>query len=612
MSKKISELESVNDLHEDSCFPLVQDNKTRKVTYETLKNEVTQNIDTFYANGADYAEVAIWNDENPSNENRLHRFVTLESTGRKIKIANSADQIVGVTTIHAAFVGNAKNYNKNDSTKSLVGIVGVVSVKTNDSTIEANDRVMSDDNGYAIKSTNNCGYRVLQVLDNNLLEIVVSPNTDMIQRIKTDMEKKQNKLIAGKNIEIEDDVISAIGGITEEEKEEIVNMAEEKIQPQITEIHEEVSQLDKDITNVDNKVTALNEELQEQEGTLNDLADKIDEIKSAEVIEIGEYQYSYKGTILPAIPVDILKSVYVKDKAGTPITLHWTLYGTENNLKIVSSDLIAGTYSIDVLVHNKFHCAYEWTESSTGNINPKVETQEGGGSSTDVQINGTSITQDGVANIPIAGRVPNAFGLTFATGSYGTQIVNNTGEIRTLKASNAYIDSRKHDYNPIVPSTLDYAVKQAMCDGKGAEWSSEEQLSARKRLGLEKEWELKGVINTENKDSRVTVDLSGCSELLIRGTIDATGTSNLNCDYGGMLYQLARNGQSVMIAKWTDGFLGMEPSYCMYRATNSKTSALTSSGYAYFMQAKTIASINYFEFAYPNVITTCEVEIYAK
>lgn len=240
MSKKISELEPVDDLFEGCCFPLVQNEETKKVTYQTLKDKVAQdmqpgienvveiktankvdkipgkglssndftdddkeklwNPDTYYANGADYAEVAQWFDNNPNKENRLHRFVTLKTTGRKIAIANSTDQIVGVTTTKAAFVGNAKDYEEEDPTKSIVGIVGVVQVKTNDSTIKANDRVMSDDKGYAVKSSNNCGYRVLEVLKNNLLEIVVSPNTDMIQRIKTDVVKVENQ-IKGMTIE---------------------------------------------------------------------------------------------------------------------------------------------------------------------------------------------------------------------------------------------------------------------------------------------------------------------------------------------------------------------------------------------------------------------------
>lgn len=53
---------------------------------------------------------------------------------------------------------------------------------------------------------------------------------------------------------------------------------------------------------------------------------------------------------------------------------------------------------------------------------------------------------------------------------------------------NADIDARKSStaYNnkPVTNTNLDYAVKQAMCDGKGAEWTEEEKAKAQERLGI--------------------------------------------------------------------------------------------------------------------------------
>ncbi len=94
---------------------------------------------------------------------------------------------------------------------------------------------------------------------------------------------------------------------------------------------------------------------------------------NAKVVEIGSYQYIYEDKVLPALPVDIARQVYTDDRAGIPQVLHWTLYGSENNLKVVSSDYVAGTYSLDVLVHNQYHCEYEWDDETTGRINPNVE-----------------------------------------------------------------------------------------------------------------------------------------------------------------------------------------------------------------------------------------------
>ena len=141
--------------------------------------------------GSDYGEVRTWADGNTSAEDRLYRFVTISGSARNIAIANSTDQIVGTSNKkeNVGFIGNYTAGAESDSSKVIVSILGVSYVKTNDNTIVANDRVMSDDSGYAIKSTNNLGYRVLSVPEEGLLEIVVSPNTDMIQRIKSDMFK---------------------------------------------------------------------------------------------------------------------------------------------------------------------------------------------------------------------------------------------------------------------------------------------------------------------------------------------------------------------------------------------------------------------------------------
>lgn len=105
---------------------------------------------------------------------------------------------------------------------------------------------------------------------------------------------------------------------------------------------------------------------------------------------------------------------------------------------------------------------------------------------TDVQINGTSILDENkVANIPNA-----------TTSSYGlvkpkptSFWINNNGELILNEASDGAIDLRSSE-RPICTSRLDYAVKQAMCDGKGAEWTDEEKASARARIGVGGKFEL--------------------------------------------------------------------------------------------------------------------------
>lgn len=153
--------------------------------------------ETVVTSGSGYGEVGIWYDGNPSSEDRLYRFVTIEGNNREIGIANSTDQIVGTSNVisNIGFLGNYHENDENDPTKVIVSILGVSYVKTGDNTIVANDRVMSDDNGYAVKSSNNIGYRVLRVVETGLLEIVIFPNTDMIQRIRTKIIEVENSIV---------------------------------------------------------------------------------------------------------------------------------------------------------------------------------------------------------------------------------------------------------------------------------------------------------------------------------------------------------------------------------------------------------------------------------
>lgn len=100
---------------------------------------------------------------------------------------------------------------------------------------------------------------------------------------------------------------------------------------------------------------------------------------------------------------------------------------------------------------------------------------------TDVQVNYKSVTVDGVANIPIAGATEP--GVVCISGG-GLTRNGITGWLRLDKATDAYITARV-DYSPIVPMNLDYAVKAAMCDGKGAAWTDAEKTAARSRMGVQ-------------------------------------------------------------------------------------------------------------------------------
>lgn len=115
------------------------------------------------------------------------------------------------------------------------------------------------------------------------------------------------------------------------------------------------------------------------------------------------------------------------------------------------------------------------------------EWADGGGAVEDVQINGASIVGDGVATIPILKR--GKFGLPFIEAidssreSNGIDVDDHFGNIKVIPSPTWRIDGR-NTCTVITPPNLDYAVKAAMCDGKGEAWTADEQAAARERMGI--------------------------------------------------------------------------------------------------------------------------------
>lgn len=109
----------------------------------------------------------------------------------------------------------------------------------------------------------------------------------------------------------------------------------------------------------------------------------------------------------------------------------------------------------------------------------------------DVQVAGSSVLVDGVANVAYAST--KRHGVVRIGAGIG---VTNNGDIYIQDASRAVIGARTQN-NAITPYQIDYAVKAAMCDGKGAAWTSDEQMAARERIGVDKAYELIEEITTD-------------------------------------------------------------------------------------------------------------------
>ena len=167
---------------------------------------------------------------------------------------------------------------------------------------------------------------------------------------------------------------------------------------------------------------------------------------------------------------------------------------------------------------------------------------------TDVRIAGKSITEGGVADIPAAvgnedDSNKNSYGVVKSRGvSFG--IFLHQDGICTATAAANEIDSRKNHFKPIPPALLDYAVKAAMCDGKGAAWTDKEQAAAKERMGIDNyslpkatTTTLGGVkvgngLNITN-DGTLSVEMSSgesSKDTRITVTYDNTGTWNAVCN----------------------------------------------------------------------------------
>lgn len=130
---------------------------------------------------------------------------------------------------------------------------------------------------------------------------------------------------------------------------------------------------------------------------------------------------------------------------------------------------------------------------------------------TDVRINGKSITVDGVADIPAATQDGLTYGVLKLGGNSNGLRINRIGELAVVDANNRVIDIRSGGSYPITTQGFDYAVKAAMCDGKGAAWTADEQKAARERMNaadankvyiMQKQIaNLQGIAATEETDS---------------------------------------------------------------------------------------------------------------
>lgn len=152
-------------------------------------NKLYEIPETIYATGADFGEYFEWYDGNPNNENRTGYFVTLHEDTGKIKIANSEDDILGITTDSEAFIGNYREDKKNNPKYAIVGLIGVVSVREcSNIKCSVGGYCMPNDLGLA-SGTEDLGYQVVKRVNEDYVQVMLNCGSDMIHRLIEKLEK---------------------------------------------------------------------------------------------------------------------------------------------------------------------------------------------------------------------------------------------------------------------------------------------------------------------------------------------------------------------------------------------------------------------------------------
>lgn len=98
----------------------------------------------------------------------------------------------------------------------------------------------------------------------------------------------------------------------------------------------------------------------------------------------------------------------------------------------------------------------------------------------DIQINGTSIVQEGVANIPRA--TTSVLGVVKVSPNQGISAFSQ-GDLCIISANQNEISAKTQSYKPIVPKNLDYAVKLSITTNT-IDLTDEEQNSVKSWIGV--------------------------------------------------------------------------------------------------------------------------------
>ena len=206
-------------------------------------------------------------------------------------------------------------------------------------------------------------------------------------------------------------------------------------------------------------------------------------------------------------------------------------------------------------------------------------------------VKNTDIAQ--IGKLGICAPRSNAYGIAITT----------TGLMYVHSATTADIDAKTSAYKPITPSNLEYAVKSVGDDiyepKKG-------------------DFELKGVL--EDPNAKLLLDLSGCTELIIKGDAVPTGSAALvvSCNNGKadkLILASAFNTNRLHIYNcYVDSYFGVDNIISKYSSSSASTSlTMADNGTGYvILDGTKIANLNGLVIKNGQNLTSCSIEVWAR
>ena len=302
-------------------------------------------LQVVYSNEKGFATYYMWEDENSLQEIRTGSFVTICEDRNKIRICTENDDVLGVIVDAAAFIGGQDDIVR-DYKYGLVVNSGVVAVRC-ELPVDVGDCVISNNYGFAQRSSDNCGYKVSALENiNGVIYAIITLNIP-VNSVRSLSSRIDNFDVRMGNAE--KNIISAINVATEayHKANEVDEVSEEAIKNALealgkaNEVVDQTAQLESSITSANEAAmqaraiaesAAVSAESIRQEAvkTANEATSNVNDlIKELEPLTTWETEYGTGAEYL---------AQYIKDGLATKVEVQTVETMTENNKSAIETN----------------------------------------------------------------------------------------------------------------------------------------------------------------------------------------------------------------------------------------------------------------------------------